>query len=188
VGQAHPDPIAAAWIGDRYTAARLGPPVQHRTERRHHEQEQVAAGFADLRRAVLNIAEAVRRSLVGEQPDSRLVQDIVERLQAASNGRSLEHMQQKVRRAADELVVLSTQRDRRQQELVERVDALSLQIKDLATELHQTRQASETDALTALLNRAGFDTAVRARTGASRLDRPAAQSGADRPGRLEMGQ
>jgi len=135
--------------------------AQYLTERRHREQEQVAAGFADLRRAVLNIAEAVRGSLAGDQPDSQLVEGIVGRLEAACDGGSLEQMRQQMRRAANELRVLGTQRDSRQRELAERVNELSVQMRDLAAELQQARQASETDALTGLLNRAGFDTAVR---------------------------
>jgi len=138
-----------------------GPLAHYLTERRHREQEQVAAGFADLRRAVLNIAEAVRGSLASEQPDSQLVDGIVGRLEAACDVGSLEQLRQHVRQAADELRVLSTQRDSRQRELAEHVNTLSVQMQDLAAELHQARQASETDALTGLLNRAGFDTAVR---------------------------
>ena len=130
-------------------------------ERRHREQEQVAVGFAELRRALLSIAEAVRGTLAREQPDNQLVVDIVGRLQDVCDSGSLEHMRREVRRAADELAALATQRDSRQRELAERVDELSLQIQDLATELRQAQQASETDALTGLLNRAGFDTAVR---------------------------
>jgi diguanylate cyclase len=135
--------------------------ARYMTERRHREQEQVAVGFADLRRALLSIAEAVRGTLARELPDSQLVQDIIGRLQAASDDGTLDHMRQEMRRAADELVVLATQRDSRQQELADRVAELSLQIQDLTTELRQAQQASETDALTRLLNRAGFDGAMR---------------------------
>jgi len=138
-----------------------GPLAQYLSERRQREHEQVAAGFADLRRAVLNIADAVRGSLTSEQPDSQLVQGIVGRLEAACTSGSLEHMRQEVRGAADELAALAEQRDSRLRELADRVNELSLQVQDLATELHQARKASETDALTGLLNRAGFDTAVR---------------------------
>jgi GGDEF domain-containing protein len=107
------------------------------------------------------MAETVRGTLAHEQTDARSVQEAIGRLQRAADIGSVQHVHQEVRRATQELLALATHRDSRYKELAARVGELSEQVQALTTQLHQAQQASETDALTGLLNRAGFEAALR---------------------------
>jgi chorismate mutase len=145
-------------------------PVQHRawralaaflTEHRHVEQELVAMNLADLRRAVVIIADAVRGALVHERADTSALHQAVGALRAAAADGSLGELRQEVSRATDQLLSLAAERDERQQELAEQVAELSEQVHVLVQEVRQAQQASMLDPLTGLLNRAGFEAAIR---------------------------
>jgi diguanylate cyclase (GGDEF)-like protein len=135
--------------------------TQFLVERRHAEQEMIATSLADLRQAVVVIADAVRGSLVHEHADTDALLDAVGSLQLVASDGSLEELRNEVRRAADQLQTLANDRDTRQQELSDRVAQLSDQVQILVDEVREAQHAGMTDALTGLLNRAGFEAAAR---------------------------
>jgi len=134
---------------------------QFLVERRHAEQEMVATNLADLRQAVVVIADAVRGSLVHEHADTKALLEAVGTLQIVATDGSLEELRHEVRRAADQLHNLAVERDARQKELADRVTLLSDQVQILVAEVRQAQQAGTTDAMTGLLNRAGYEAATR---------------------------
>ena len=129
--------------------------------RRHAEQEMVATSLADLRQAVVVIAEAVGGSLVHERADTHALLKAVGTLQLVAADGSLEDLRNEVRRAADQLHNLAAERDARQKELSDRVTMLSDQVQILVEEVRQAQQVGTTDAMTGLLNRAGYEAATR---------------------------
>ncbi|HLZ27141.1 MAG TPA: GGDEF domain-containing protein [Chloroflexota bacterium] len=129
--------------------------------RRHVEQELVATSLADLRQAVVVIAEAVGGSLVHEHADTDALLKAVSTLQLVAADGSLEELRNEVRRAADQLHNLAAERDTRQRELSDRVTLLSDQVQILVEEVRQAQQVGTTDAMTGLLNRAGYEAATR---------------------------
>jgi diguanylate cyclase (GGDEF)-like protein len=128
---------------------------------RHTEQELVATNLADLRQAVVVIADAVRGSLVHEHADTKALLEAVGTLQHVATDGSLEELRNEVRRAADQLHCLAAERDVRQTELSDRVTVLSDQVQTLVEEVRQAQQVGMTDAMTGLLNRAGYESAAR---------------------------
>ena len=128
---------------------------------RHAEQEQAARTLADVRQAVLTIAGAVRGSLVQERSDSRRLDSVVQRLQSAALGTSLDQLRDEVLGAAGELHEMARQRDERQLHLNERISELSSEIQVLSSQVQDLTELSIKDTLTGLLNRAGFDAAIR---------------------------
>jgi diguanylate cyclase (GGDEF)-like protein len=128
---------------------------------RHAEQEHAARGLAELQQAVLNNAGAVRGTLAQERSDSRRLEVVVERLRSAALGTSLELLQDEVRASAGELQEMARERDERQQQLTERISELSTEIQVLSSQVHELTDLSIRDTLTGLLNRAGFDAAIR---------------------------
>jgi diguanylate cyclase (GGDEF)-like protein len=136
-------------------------------ERRHAEQEMVATNLADLRQAVVVIADAVRGSLVHEHADTQALLAAVGSLQIVATDGSLEELRNEVRRAADQLHNLAAERDARQLELSDRVALLSDQVQVLVEEVRQAQQVGTTDAMTGLLNRAGYESAARRGLGLS---------------------
>lgn len=129
--------------------------------RRHAEQELVAASLAELRQAVVVIAEAVGGSLVHEHADTDALLKAVGALQLVAADGSLDELRNEVRRAADQLHNLAAERDARQRELSDRVTLLSDQVQILVEEVRQAQQVGTTDAMTGLLNRAGYEAATR---------------------------
>jgi diguanylate cyclase len=129
--------------------------------RRHAEQERAAQGLADLRQAVLTIAGAVRGSLAQEESAGNRLEVVIERLQSAAVDAPIERLREEAHSAANELVKLAGERVERQQQLGERVNELSQEVQLLSTRLEQLQEISTRDSLTGLLNRAGFDTAIR---------------------------
>ena len=129
--------------------------------RRHADQEMVASSLADLRQAVVVIAEAVGGSLVHEHADTDALLKAVGTLQLVAADGSLEELRNEVRRAADQLHTLAAERDARQLELSDRVTLLSDQVQILVEEVRQAQQVGTTDAMTGLLNRAGYEAATR---------------------------
>jgi diguanylate cyclase (GGDEF)-like protein len=127
----------------------------------------VATNLADLRRAVVIIADAVRGTLVHEHADTHAVLAAVSGLQLVAADGSLEELRNEVGRAAELLHVLAGERDLRQQELTDRVTLLSDQVQILVEEVRQAQQVGTTDALTGLLNRAGYEAAARRGLGLS---------------------
>jgi diguanylate cyclase (GGDEF)-like protein len=135
--------------------------AQFVVDRRHAEQELVATNLADLRQAVVVIADAVRGSLVHEHADTDALLRAVGTLQLVAADGSLEELRNEVRRAADQLHHLAAERDARQTELSDRVTLLSDQVQILVEEVRQAQQVGTTDAMTGLLNRAGYEAATR---------------------------
>jgi diguanylate cyclase (GGDEF)-like protein len=135
--------------------------------RRHAEQEMVAASLADLRQAVVVIADAVRGSLVHEHADTKALLEAVGTLQLVAADGSLDELRSEVRRAAEQLHTLAAERDARQKELAERVTVLADQVQILVEEVRQAQQAGNTDPMTGLLNRAGYESAARRGLGLS---------------------
>jgi diguanylate cyclase (GGDEF)-like protein len=129
--------------------------------RRHTEQEMVAASLADLRQAVVVIADAVRGSMVNEHADTNALLDAVSTLQLVAADGSLDELRNEVKRASEQLHSLAVERDARQQELAERVTVLADQVQILVEEVRQAQQAGTTDPMTGLLNRAGYESAAR---------------------------
>jgi diguanylate cyclase (GGDEF)-like protein len=134
---------------------------QFLSERRHAEQESVANNLAELRHAVVVIADAIRGSLVRETADTHAVLKAVNDLQVVASDGSLEELRNEIRRAADQLHGLATERDARQEELSDRVTLLTGQVQILVEEVREAHHVGMTDALTGLLNRAGFEVAAR---------------------------
>jgi diguanylate cyclase (GGDEF)-like protein len=130
-------------------------------EQRHADQELVAIGLAELRQAVIVIANAVRGSLVSEKADTRALLEAVGSLQLVASDGSLAELRAEVRRAAGQLQSLSAERDARQRDLSDRVTLLSGQVEVLVEEVREAQQLAMTDALTGLLNRTGFEAAAR---------------------------
>jgi diguanylate cyclase (GGDEF)-like protein len=135
--------------------------AQFVVKRRHAEQEMVATNLADLRQAVVVIADAVRGSLVHEHADTNALLEAVGTLQVVAADGTLEELRNEVRRAADQLHNLAADRDIRQKELSDRVTVLSDQVQILAEEVRQAQQIGTTDAMTGLMNRAGYEAAAR---------------------------
>src|SRR5579859_4303806 len=135
--------------------------TQFLVERRHVEQELVATHLNDLRQAVVVIANAMRGSLVHEHADTKALLAAVGSLQIVATDGSLEELRNEVRHAADQLHNLAAERDARQKELSERVTQLSDQVQVLVEEVRQAQHAGTTDPMTGLLNRAGYEAAMR---------------------------
>jgi diguanylate cyclase (GGDEF)-like protein len=140
--------------------------------RRHADQEVVATSLADLRQAVVVIAEAVGGSLVHEHADTDALLKAVGTLQLVAADGSLEELRNEVRRAADQLHNLAAERDTRQRELSDRVSLLSDQVQILVEEVRQAQQVGTTDAMTGLLNRAGYEAATRRELASLRAGHP----------------
>ena len=146
------------------------------------------ASLAELRQAVVVIADAVGGSLVHEHADTDALLEAVGALQLVAADGSLEELRNEVRRAADQLHNLAAERDARQRELSDRVTLLSDQVQILVEEVRQAQQVGTTDAMTGLLNRAGYEAADSTRACAEPARRRPAQSGTDRSGRSQVGQ